>query len=299
MAPPAADRTVAVFGGTGFLGRRVVQHLVERGFSVRVASRHPRTGARPGIEGIAADVSHEVSVAAAVAGCFGVVNAVSLYVERGGETFHSVHVEAAARVARVAAAAGAERLVHLSGIGADPASASPYIASRGLGEQAVREGFPRASLVRPAVMAGPDDAFLMPLARLLRLLPVFPLFGRGETRLQPPLVDDVARAVAALFDKDTPAPLYELGGPQVYTYRELVELLRRRSGARTLLLPLPFALWHALAGLAERLPRPPITRNQVELMRFDNVVSGHFPGFAELRILPRRLDEAMTEIAPR
>lgn len=290
---------VAVFGGTGFLGRRVVKHLLDRGLSVRVATRHPRDRRGPGVEHVAADVSDEASVAAAVTGCFGVVNAVSLYVEREGATFQSVHVEAAARVARVAAAAGAERLVHLSGIGADPCSASPYVASRGRGEHAVREGFPRASLIRPAVMVGPDDAFLVPLARLLRRLPVFPLFGTGETRLQPPLVEDVAQAVAGLFDRDAPAPLYELGGPQIYTYRELVELLRRRIGARTPLLPLPFALWHALAGVAERLPRPPITRDQVDLMRFDNVVSGHFPGFADLRILPRRLDEAMAEIAPR
>src|SRR5690606_36115060 len=158
------------------------------------------------------------------------------------------------------------------------------------------EAFPRASLVRPAVMVGRDDAFLVPLAGLLRRFPVFPLFGRGETRLQPPHVEDVAAAIARLLQSPAPAALYELGGPQIFTYRELVARLRHRLGARTLLLPLPFSLWLALAGVAERLPRPPITRNQVELMRIDNVVSGNFPGFAQLGILPRRL--AAPEPAP-
>ena len=297
--PTLPDGAVVVFGGTGFLGRRVVSHLLSRGFSVRIATRHPERADQPRVQCIRADVNDDAAVAAAVEGCFGVVNAVSLYVERGGATFHSIHVEAAARIADAAAKAGVQRLVHLSGIGADPSSPSPYIASRGQGEGAVQEAFPRASLVRPAVMVGHDDAFLVPLAGLLRRFPVFPLFGRGETRLQPPHVEDVAAAIARLLQSPTPAALYELGGPQIFTYRELVALLRHRLGVRTLLMPLPFSLWRALAGAAERLPHPPITRNQVELMRIDNVVSGDFPGFAQLGILPRRLDQALAELVPR
>lgn len=289
-------RTVAVFGGTGFLGRRIVERLLDQGFSVRVATRHPQPRQHARLTSLKADVSDERSVAAAVADCYGVANAVSLYVERDGQTFHSVHVEAAARVARAAQTAGAKRLAHVSGIGSDARSASPYIGSRGRGEEAVRAAFPGASLVRPAVMVGPDDAFVVPLVRLLRRLPVFGLFGRGDTRLQPPHVEDVAQAVAGTFATGAPAPVYELGGPQIFTYRELVELLRRRVGTKTLLLPLPFPLWHGLAAAAELLPSPPITRNQVELMRLDNVVSGNCPGFAELGILPHRLDEALTEI---
>jgi uncharacterized protein YbjT (DUF2867 family) len=174
-----------VFGGTGFLGRRVVRHLREAGDTVRIASRHPGTVEGDGVERIVADVHDERSVEAAVAGADGVVNSVSLYVERGSETFRSVHVEAAARVASAARRAGVKRLVHLSGIGADPTSASPYIRSRGEGEAAVQAAFPGAVIIRPAVMFGPDDGFLTTILRLLRLLPVYPMFGDGRTKLQP------------------------------------------------------------------------------------------------------------------
>jgi NADH dehydrogenase len=145
-----------------------------------------------------ADVNDDHSVAAAIADCFAVVNAVSLYVERGTDTFRLVHVDAAARVARLSAAAGLEKLVHISGIGADAGSPSAYIRSRGEGEAAVLQEFPAATLVRPAVMFGPDDTFLVPLLSLLRRLPVFPIFGHGETRLQPAYVEDVGEAVARI-----------------------------------------------------------------------------------------------------
>ena len=163
---------ITVFGGTGFLGRRIVRHLLDHGFKVRAASRHPeRVGsasrADAGPETAKADIHDETTVAAALFGAYGAVNAVSLYVERGRATFDAVHVEAAARVARLARASGVERLIHVSGIGADPVSSAPYIASRGRGELAVQQGFPGAILIRPAVMFGPDDAFLTTVARLL------------------------------------------------------------------------------------------------------------------------------------
>jgi len=175
---------VTVFGGTGFLGRRVVKHLLEGEFSIRVASRHPeRTGAL--FESINADINDDRSVIAAVAGVEGVVNAVSLYVESGQQTFHSVHVTGAARVARLAREEGVKNLIHVSGIGSDAGSASPYIRSRGEGEKVVRDAFPAAALIRPSVMFGRGDAFVGPVAKMLRHLPVFPLFGRGQTRLLP------------------------------------------------------------------------------------------------------------------
>ena len=184
----ASDRVVTVFGGTGFLGRRIVRYLLHHGFQVRSASRHPERVASAsrldaGPETTIVDIRDETTVAAALVGAYGAVNAVSLYVQRGGVTFDAVHVEAAARVARLARASGVERLIHVSGIGADPASSSPYIASRGRGEIAVRDGFPGAILIRPAVMFGPDDVFLTTVVRLLRILPVYPMSGRGETKL--------------------------------------------------------------------------------------------------------------------
>ena len=284
---PGRGRVVAVFGGTGFLGRRVVRHLLGHGFRVRVASRHPERAPSllgpdvADLEAVGADVHDEASVASALAGAFGAVNAVSLYVERGGrDTFRAVHVEAAARVARLAREAGVERLVHVSGIGADPASASGYIRARGEGEAVVREAFPGATLVRPSVMFGPDDHFLTTLVRLLRILPVYPVFGRGQTRLQPVHVENIAEAIARVVAGATGAghPCYELGGPRTYTYAELLRSVADRMRKRARLLPLPFALWEALAFLAEFAPGAPLTRNQVALMRRDNVASRRLAG---------------------
>jgi uncharacterized protein YbjT (DUF2867 family) len=204
-ASSAAAQLATVFGGTRFLGRRVVRRLREAGFAVRIAARHPERGRSlfadddPGIASIRADINEESTVAAAIAGSNAVVNVVSLYVERGKDTFRSVHVEAAARVARLAAEAGVQRLVHVSGIGADAGSPSAYIRSRGAGEAAVLRTFAAATLIRPAVMFGPDDGFVAPLLSMLRRLPAIPLFGSGATRLQPVYVEDIGDAVARIM----------------------------------------------------------------------------------------------------
>jgi len=297
------DRTVAVFGGTGFLGRRVVRHLRKREFSVRIASRHPDRGHRlfglddSQLQSVAANIHDERSVAAAVAGAYGVVNAVSLYVEHGQETFHSVHVESAAQVAAQARRAGVERLAHVSGIGSDTASPSLYIRKRGEGELAVRAAFADATLIRPAVMFGPDDAFLTPVLTLLRRLPVFPMFGRGLTRLQPAFVEDVAEAIAtALQGTETHAITYECAGPRVYSYEEFLRAVAHEADFKPILIPIPFAAWHALAWISEMLPSPPVTRNQVELMQVDNVSSPEMPGFGELEISPHSLEEILQSL---
>ena len=285
---------VTVFGGTGFVGRRVVRYLRESGATVRVASRHPRRGEGDDVKQIVADAHDERSVEAAVAGADGVVNAISLYVEHGSDTFHSVHVEAAARIAGVARRAGVKRFVHLSGIGADPTSPSPYIRNRGEGEVAVQAAFPGAVVIRPAVMFAPDDAFLTTILGLLRTLPAYPLFGDGRTRLQPVYVDDVAAAIAqVLRQTQRPFPIYELAGPRVYSYGELLRTIARTAGLRPMLVRIPFAFWNAAAGLAEILPHPPLTRNQVELMQIDTMVSGSRPGFGSLGISPRSLEEEL------
>jgi uncharacterized protein YbjT (DUF2867 family) len=287
------DRIVVVFGGTGFLGRRVVQSLLDHGFAVRVATPHVPEGA-PRFHSVRADIHDRHAVETAIAGAYALVNAVSLYVERGSETFHSVHVEAAALVASCARQAGIARLVHLSGIGADPGSRSSYIRSRGEGEAAVRAEFATAAIVRPAVMFGPDDKFLTSLAGLLRRLPVYPMFGDGSTKLQPAHVEDVAEAIARMLDPSGDSrPVYELGGPQALTYRALLHRIAERNGWRRTFLPLPFPLWHALASLAELLPTPPITSGQVELMQCDTVASAALPGFAELGISPQPIDSVL------
>ena len=220
------DRVVTVFGGTGYLGRRVVSHLLSAGLSVRVASRHPdhveAPSNRPQRQSVFADIHDDASVASALQGSYAAVNAVSLYLERGAETFDAVHVVGAGRVARLARTAGVQRLAHVSGIGANPRSGSRYIRSRGKGEIAVKADFPSAVLVRPAVMFSVDDAFLNTIVRLLTWLPAYPMFGRGETRLQPAYVEDVAEAIVRALVDEEPVATYELGGPRIYTYEELL-----------------------------------------------------------------------------
>ncbi len=288
---------VTVLGGTGFVGRRVVRHLRESGTSVRVVSRHRGRAVDEGVERIVADANQERSVAAAIAGADGVVNAISLYVEHGSDTFHSVHVEAAAKIARAARQAGVRRLVHLSGIGANAASPSPYIRSRGEGEAAVQTAFPGAVIVRPAVMFASDDAFLSTILRLLRSLPAYPMFGDGRTRLQPVYADDVAAAIAQILRQSRkPYPVYELAGPRVYSYEELLRTIARIAGLRPVLMRMPFAAWDAFAGLAERLPQPPLTRNQVDLMQIDTTASEKLPGLRALGISPRSLEDELEVI---
>jgi uncharacterized protein YbjT (DUF2867 family) len=285
---------VTVFGGTGFVGRRIMRRLSDAGATVRVASRHPAQDEGDNVEQVVADAHNERSVEAAVAGGDGVVNAISLYVEHGADTFHSVHVEAAARIARVARQAGVKRFVHVSGIGANALSPSPYIRTRGEGEAAVQAAFPGAIVVRPAVIFARDDAFLTAILRLLRTLPAYPLFGDGRTRLQPVHADDVAAAIAQLLRQiQEPSPIYELGGARIYSYEELLRTIARIAGLRPVLVRMPFVFWDAAAGLAKMLPHPPLTRNQVELMQIDTTASDSRPGFGLLGISPRSLEEEL------
>ena len=288
---------VTVFGGTGFVGRRVVRHLHESGIRVRIVSRHPGRAEGDGIEQIVADAHAERSVEAAVAGADGVVNAISLYAEHGSDTFHSLHVETAGKIARIARQAGIRRFVHISGIGANTASPSPYIRSSGEGEAAVQTAFPGAVIVRPAVMFAPDDAFLTTILQLLRSLPAYPIFGDGRTRLQPVHADDVAAAIAQILRRSQkPYAVYELAGPRVYSYEELLRTIARIAGMRPVLVRTPFVIWDALAGLAEMLPRPPLTHNQVELMQIDTTASENLPGFRALGISPRSLENELEAI---
>lgn len=301
---------VVVFGGTGFLGRRIVRHLARRGLGVVAASRHPERAAalfpptEPRVQAVRVDIADEVSVAGVLAGASAAVNAVSLYVERGGLTFGAIHVDAARRVARLAREAAVKRAVHISGVGSDPGSPSSYVAARGHGEAAIREADPDMILVRPTVMVGPDDAFLTTMVGLLRRLPAYPLFGAGRTLLQPVHVENVAEAVARLVSGDPPPPvsgpagrLWEFGGPRTYSYEDLVRSVAERIRVRPRLLPLPFGFWQGVARIGEILPQPPLTRDQVALMRHDNVLSGRHPGLAELGVTPTAIEEVAAEIA--
>ena len=295
---------VTVFGGTGFLGRRVVERLGAAGARVRVAVRHTTKGVPPGVppqggdvEVVYADVRDGTTVAQAVRDSDAVVNAVGLYVEQGEATFQAVHVDGAQEVARAAREAGIPRVVHLSGIGADVNSESSYVRSRALGELAVREACTEATILRPSVLFGRGDALFRSLAAITRISPVFPLFGDGSTRLQPVFVGDVAEAVVKTVGSPSGSgKVYELGGPRVYRYKELVELVLVHLKRRRVLVPVPFFVWEIQASLLGIFPNPPLTRDQVILMRRDNVVSDTALTFADLSITPRRVEAELASI---
>jgi len=292
---------VTVFGGSGFLGRHVVRCLAAEGAIVRVAVRHPEDalflkpmGDVGQIVPVYADVLDEGTIAAAVKGVDAVVNAVGLYVQRGRLTFEAVHGQGAAAVARQASAAGVAQLVHVSGIGVSPTAESAYVRSRAHGETLVREAFPASIILRPGVLFGPEDAFFNTLAMLARLSPVLPLIGGGGVRLQPVYVGDVAHAaVAALANPKSKGQTYELGGPAVYTYAELMRLLLREIGRRRLLVPLPFFAAEWKARVLELLPNPLLTRDQVLLLKHDNVVTAGAPGLRDLGIEPTAVEAVL------
>jgi NADH dehydrogenase len=297
------DRIVTVVGGTGFLGRRVVQALAEAGNRVRVGARRPAAvdfgNRRDRLVPMVVDVRDEQSVREAVAGAAAVVNAVSLYVEKDGLTFDAIHVEGAERLARCARVAGVEQLVHISGIGADADSRSGFVRARARGERAVREVFEAATLVRPSVMVACDDAFLTSLETVTRL-PVVPLFGHGENRLQPAYVNDVASALARLVERaDLRGRLFELGGGRIYTYREAVQTVMSHLGRNRVLLPVPFAFWHGLVRVLGFLPSPPITRDQLILLEADNIVGSDANTFSDLGMEPRTLESIVQDCFPR
>jgi len=276
-----------IFGGTGFLGSRIVRRLSADGHRVRVAARDPGdVKATENVMPVEADIRRRETIGPALEGADGGVNAVSLYVEQGATTFEAIHVEGAARLAQEAKVAGLSRFVHVSGIGADASSSDPFIRSRGRGEAEVQAACPFATIVRPSVMVGKDDAIRSTILRLTRLQPLFPLFGKGHTRLQPVHRDDVAKAITKLLTMDEPASVYEFGGPEAYAYAKLVRRVAEVGGQRVWPFPVPFAVWQGLAALAERLPAAPITRSQVALMRKDNTAASDLPGLSELGIVP-------------
>lgn len=272
---------ITVFGGTGFLGRHTVRALARAGFRVRVAVRHPNAGfflLPMGHVGQIAlfkcNVRNAKQVAAAVHGASGVVNLTGILFSRGRQNFNAVHVEGAAAIADAARAGGAASLVHISSIGANSDAESSYAASKGEGEQRVREAFPDATILRPSIVFGPEDDFFNRFAALARIAPALPLVGGGLTRMQPVFAGNVAEAIARAVDGDLPpGSVYELGGPTVHTFKELMQFVLGTTQRRRLLVPVPFALMKLQAMALQFLPKPPITPDQVELLKRDNIVS--------------------------
>jgi NADH dehydrogenase len=274
------ETLVTVFGGSGFLGRHVVRALAKCGYRIRVAVRRPdlagflRPMGRVGqVSPVQANLRFPYSVTAAVRDADIVVNLVGILYESGDQSFDAVQAQGAEAVALAAKGVGA-RLVHVSAIGAAAVSESDYAESKAEGERRVLAALPQTPIMRPSIMFGPEDDFFNRFAALARLMPGLPLPGGGHTRFQPVFVGDVAQAVAKAVDGDvTPGAIYELGGPDVRTFKELMEFTLATIQRRRLLVPAPFALLKLQAAFLQFLPKPPLTPDQVELLKLDNVVS--------------------------
>lgn len=292
-----ATRSVAtVFGGSGFIGRLVVKRLAAEGHIVRVAVRDPEaalflkpTGAVGQVVLLHAPIQNEAAVHRAVDGAELVVNLVGILAERRAGDFQRVHAEGAGRVARLAAASGAARLVQVSALGADPASRSRYASSKAAGEQAVRAAFPAATILRPSVVFGPGDALFNRFGAMAKLLWVMPVIA-GATRFQPVYVGDVADAVMAGLREDAPGATFELGGPLVLTMREMLAYTLEQTGRRRPMVPVPMWLARLQAMVLERLPGKLLTRDQLLMLQRDNVVAAGAPSLADLGIVPTPMD---------
>lgn len=289
-----ATRSVAtVFGGSGFIGRYVVKRLAQRGFIVRAAVRDPEAalflkpmGAVGQVVPLYASVTNEATVQRAVDNAALVVNLVGILSESRPGLFQAVHAEGAGRVARLAAAAGVQRMVHVSAIGADPASPSEYGRSKAAGEQAVHAAFPGATIMRPSVVFGQEDHFFNRFGAMARMLPVMPVIA-GSTKMQPVYVGDVADAImTALGRSDAAGAIYELGGPRVWTFRELLAYVLKETGRRRPMIEMPMGLARLQARLMELVPGKPLTRDQLLMLSRDNVVTEGVPGLSELGIVP-------------
>lgn len=302
MPAQSAIRRVAVIGASGFLGGAIAARLADAGVAVRALARHPeklqgraRSETSAEIEPARVDIRDDGALALALTDCDAVVNAVGLYVERGEESFAAIHEQGALNVAHQCLALGIKRLLHLSGIGADPHSASRYVRARARGDAMVRTSFRQATILRPSAVFDPEDRFINTLADIVRAAPLIPLFGDGESRLQPVYRGDVAEAVLrALRDSTSTGITFELGGPRSYSYRALLELVMQTCGRRRRLLPLPFAIWDGLAAVAGLLPNPPLTDAQVTLMKRDNVVAAGARTFRDLGIKPTALEDVLS-----
>jgi uncharacterized protein YbjT (DUF2867 family) len=289
--------SITVFGGTGFIGRNLVALLLRSGAAVRLAVRHSgrvqlTTELAKGPEVVQADLLDDVTVGTAIAGAEAVFNLVGILTETTMQTYRAIHVEGVRRVALSAQRHGVTRVIHLSALGASATSPAISDQTKAEGEQAVRAVFPEATIVRPSLVFGENDHFFSRFASMIRSSPVLPLIGGGTTKFQPVYVGDMTAGLLEILKRsDTAGKTYEFGGPQVYSFKALLELLLTALNRQRVLLPIPFALAEMQAGLLQLLPNPLLTRDQVRLLRTDKVVSGMEPTLADLGVQAQPLEE--------
>jgi uncharacterized protein YbjT (DUF2867 family) len=292
---------VAILGGAGFIGRYVVKRLAERGDVLTVGGRNAAAAKFLKLKGdvgqvglVNVPIRNESLLRAFVANADSVVNLVGILYESGSQRFDTVHHVGPARLARLAREAGVERFIHVSAIGAEPRSPSAYARTKSAGEQAARDAFPTATVLRPSIVVGPEDQFFNRLAAMAMISPVMPLIGGGDTRFQPVYVGDVADAVVRCIDDSaTAGRTYELGGPKIYTLRELTELLLGEIRRKRILVDLPFGLATLQSRVLSLLPNPPLTPDHVEMLKYDNVVGSGALGFEALGIAPTAVEAVL------
>ncbi len=296
------NEVVTVFGGTGFIGRQLVERLAHAGAAVRVVTRDPdRAGfLRPmgdvGQIAILPYAEDEAGLGRLVADATGVVNLLGILFERRAGAFMHVHRDMAERIAKAAATAGVRRLVHMSAIGADPDAEALYARSKGEGEARVKAAFPAVSIVRPSIVFGPGDGFFARFAQMSMLVPFLPLIDGGQTRFQPVYVVDVAEAMLRCLASDAhQGKTFELGGPRVASFAELLRFILDTVNRRRLLLPLPSSIAAVQARFFELLPSPPLTRDQLKMLGTDNVVSPGALTLADLGIKPTPFEVIVPE----
>lgn len=297
-----APGLITVFGGSGFVGGQVVRILARRGWRIRVAVRRPdrayklQTSGHVGqIQAVRCDATNAADVQMALEGADAAINLVGVLHESGSRTFQAVHVGAARTIADACAAAGVGRLVHVSALGANPESASNYACTKAAGEMAVREAKPDAVVIRPSIVFGSGDSFLNKFAAMASIAPALPLIGGGQTRFQPVYVGDAAEAIVRAVERpDAAGRTFELGGPEVMTFEDILKLILRETRRRNGLVPLPFFAARAIGSLAQLTSvvgvTPVLTRDQVALLESDNVVSDSAEGLAELGIQPTGIE---------
>jgi NADH dehydrogenase len=305
-APLPVDALVTVIGGSGFIGRYVVQRLAESGRRVRVVVRKPQAaqflkplGALGQIQIVRGDITADAQMAAAFAGAAAGVNLVGILAEGGGQTFAAVQAEGAARAARAAAAAGITHYVQVSAIGADAASPVPYARTKAAGEAAVLAAISTAVILRPSLVIGPEDQFLNRFAAMARMAPILPVIA-GDSRFQPVYVHDVAGAVvAALDDLAAAGRTFELGGPDVMSFRAILQMINRETRHDRRLLEVPHAVAALLGRMGDILPFMPMTSDQLAMLQKDNVASPGLPGLVELGISPTPMAAFVPEMLER
>jgi NADH dehydrogenase len=288
---------VTVFGASGFLGRHCVRALAKKGYRIRAVTRRPNLanhlppmGQVGQIQLFKGDVRNEESIAAALRGAHHIVNLTGILYQRGEQSFEAIHVAAPKAMAESGRLQGARSFVHVSALGADSRSESHYARTKAKGEAAVRAASPTARIIRPSIVFGSEDAFFNRFAELARTAPALPLIGGGRTRFQPVFAGDVAAAIVRALEPTLAPNTYELGGPGIYSFRELMTFILEETGRKRLLVPIPFALASVMAFFLQLLPSPLLTPDQVKLLRNDNVVGSGAPGFAELGIVPTSIE---------